>query len=41
MDTNLIVESLSPIERKLIPLLSGQPVSVDSISSEEFDKTSI
>ena len=37
----MIIESLSPIERKLIPVLSGEAVSVDDIASEDLDKTTI
>ena len=37
----MIIESLSPIERKLIPLLSGEPVSVDELANEDLDKTTI
>jgi phenylalanyl-tRNA synthetase alpha chain len=37
----VIVESLSPIERNLIPLLGRDSVSVDEIATEDLDKTSI
>jgi phenylalanyl-tRNA synthetase alpha chain len=41
MDKNVIIESLSPIERKLIPLLSEKFSSVDIIADDEMDKTTV
>jgi phenylalanyl-tRNA synthetase alpha chain len=37
----IIVESLSPIERKLIPLLAENSIPADSLANEDIDKTTI
>ena len=44
MDQNtkkILVESLSPIERKLIPLLGDKPKSANDLETEDLDKTTI
>ena len=41
MDKKLVIESLSPIERKLIAILTDKFTSVDILAKEDFDKTSI
>ncbi len=41
MEEKEIIESLSPIERKLLPLLSSKDTDIDKIISEDFDKTTI
>ncbi len=41
MEKQEIIESLSPIERKLLPLVGKELVNVDSLVNEELDKTTI
>jgi len=42
MDEKLIVESLSPMEREILPVLSGDFLDVDSVVGKvELDKTSV
>ncbi len=41
MEKQEIIESLSPIERKLLPLVGKEFVNIDSLVNEELDKTTI
>ena len=41
MEEKEIIESLSPIERKLIPLLSTQEIDIDKLVNPQMDKTTI
>lgn len=41
MEEKEIIESLSPIERKLIPLLSTQEIDIDKLVNHQMDRTTI
>ncbi len=41
MDEQNLIESLSPIERKVLPLLREEEQTVDNLVTEELDKTTI